>query len=87
MVIITYFGRKVLTAVGKVNLLYLYPITFWEFLIDELVPLTEAFHLHLIDILRHYYFVGGMPETVKHFADTGNGLETRVIADSGSLIH
>ena len=54
--------------------------------IDELVPLTEAFHLHLIDILRRYYF-GGMPEAVKHFADTGNGLETRLIADSGSLIH
>jgi predicted AAA+ superfamily ATPase len=39
--------------------------------------LTEAFHIHLIDLLRRYYFVGGMPEAVKHFAETGNGWETR----------
>ncbi len=81
--------------VGKVNLLYLYPMTFLEFLdamgesryrkllenIDALVPITEAFHLHLIDILSRYYFVGGMPEAVKHFVETGNGLETRVIQE------
>ena len=81
--------------VGKVNLLYLYPMTYMEFLdavgesryrkllenIETIVPLNEAFHLYLIDILRSYYFVGGMPGAVKHFADTGNGLETRVIQE------
>jgi hypothetical protein len=64
--------------VGKVNFLYLYPMTFLEFLdamgesryrkllenIDAPVPIAEAFHLHLIDMLRCYYFVGGMPEAV-----------------------
>ena len=77
--------------VGKVNFLHLYPMTFMEFLtameesryrklledVDAFVPLTEAFHIHLIDLLRRYYFVGGMPEAVKHFAETGNGWETR----------
>jgi predicted AAA+ superfamily ATPase len=77
--------------VGKVNFLHLYPMTFMEFLtameesryrklledVDAFVPLTEAFHLHLIDLLSCYYFVGGMPEAVKHFTETGNGWKTR----------
>jgi len=49
--------------------------------VDRLVPISEAFHSHLIDLLRCYYFVGGMPESVKHFAETGNGRETRVIQE------
>ncbi len=81
--------------VGKVNFLHLYPMTFLEFLdamgesryrillenIEAVVPLAEAFHSHLIDLLRCYYFVGGMPEAVKHFAETGNGHETREIQE------
>jgi predicted AAA+ superfamily ATPase len=79
--------------VGKVNFLQLYPMTLLEFLtamgesryrellesVDTFVPLTEAFHLHLIDLLRRYYFVGGMPEAVKHFAEGGKALEIREI--------
>ncbi|MCG7851541.1 MAG: DUF4143 domain-containing protein [Methanosarcinaceae archaeon] len=81
--------------VGKVNFLHLYPMTFLEFLnamgesryrklienVDALVPLSEGFHSHLIDLLRRYYFVGGMPEAVKHFAETGSGRETREIQE------
>ena len=79
--------------VGKVNFLHLYPMTFLEFLdgmgesryrqlienLCEPVPLTEAFHAHLIDMLRRYYFTGGMPEAVMHFSTTGNAPETRAI--------
>ena len=79
--------------VGKVNFLYLYPMNFLEFLdamdesryrklienIDRPVPITEAFHSHLIDLLGCYYFVGGMPETVRHFSETGKGHEIREI--------
>ncbi len=79
--------------VGKVNFLQLYPMTFLEFLtamgesryrallesIDTFVPLTGAFHLHLIDLLRRYYFVGGMPEAVKHFTEGGKASEIREI--------
>ena len=81
--------------VGKVNFLHLYPMTFLEFLdamgesryrkmietIDRLVPINDAFHSTLIDLLKRYYFVGGMPEPVKHFAETGNGRETREIQE------
>ncbi|MDY6857642.1 MAG: ATP-binding protein [Thermodesulfobacteriota bacterium] len=81
--------------VGKVNFLQLYPLTLLEFLdavgesryrkllkeADLTNPLTESFHSHLIDMLRNYYFVGGMPEAVNHFAETGNGLEIREIQD------
>ena len=49
--------------------------------VEEPVPLAEAFHSHLIDLLRHYYFVGGMPEPVKHFATAGNGHEVREIQE------
>ena len=81
--------------VGKVNFLNLCPMTFLEFLdameesryrqvlkdVDSLIPLAEAFHSHLIDMLHRYYFVGGMPEAVKTFAETGNARETREIQE------
>ncbi|MDZ7695941.1 MAG: ATP-binding protein [Deltaproteobacteria bacterium] len=79
--------------VGKVNFLQLYPMSFLEFLdamgesryrdliehIEKAEPLTDAFHAHLIDMLRRYYFVGGMPEAVRRFAETGDGVEIREI--------
>jgi len=79
--------------VGKVNFLYLYPMTFLEFLDAmgeeryrqllesnaRLYPVADAFHTHLTDLLRRYYFVGGMPEAVKHYADQGNIQEIREI--------
>lgn len=81
--------------VGKVNFLHLYPMSFMEFLdgmgesryrkfledIVEPVPISTAFHDHLIDLLRQYYFVGGMPEAVNHFAETINGREVREIQE------
>ena len=81
--------------VGKVNFFHLYPLTFPEFLdamgetryrklleaVDKPVPLAEAFHSHLIDLLRRYYFVGGMPEAVKNYTAAGNGREAREIQE------
>ncbi len=81
--------------VGKVNFLTLFPMTFLEFLdgvgesryrrlIEEQTrpePLPDAFHASLIDLLRQYYFTGGMPEAVKHFAETGDALEIREIQE------
>ena len=49
--------------------------------IDEPFPLADAFHSDLIDLLRRYYFVGGMPEAVKHFTKAGNGREAREIQE------
>lgn len=72
--------------VGKVNFLHLYPMTFLEFLdavghnglrklIEETTdfePYPEPFHHELLELLRTYYFVGGMPEAVRYFADAND---------------
>jgi uncharacterized protein len=79
--------------VGKVNLLSLYPLSFFEFLdaVDksklrqmlegatEFVPLDEPFHQELIELLRTYYFVGGMPEAVAHYLQHRDLQEVREI--------
>ena len=79
--------------VGKVNFLDLDPLSFVEFVeamgrpryaallanLEELEPLPQAVHLDLIDLLRKYLFVGGMPEAVSHFAETGHAADTRDI--------
>jgi len=66
--------------VGKVDFLNLYPLSFKEFLMatgkEKYVNLmnsgdyemVSAFKQDLIDSLKHYYFVGGMPEAVMSFA-------------------
>lgn len=66
--------------VGKVEFLDLYPLNFTEFLIatgkEPFVELLQkgdfamatSFKTKYIDALKHYYFVGGMPEVVFHFS-------------------
>ncbi len=75
--------------VGKVNLLDLYPMSFGEFLdamkrsrlrqtIDNIVslePFADVLHDQLVDQLRLYYVIGGMPEAVKAYSD-GESLTT-----------
>jgi len=68
--------------VGKVNTLKMYPMTFEEFLgglhkeqMLELLrscdwPLIDAVSVQLIELLRQYYFVGGMPRPVVIYRDT-----------------
>ena len=72
--------------VGKVNFLDLYPMTFMEFLsaagqsgLREMIDTTEVFmpyalpfHAELMACLRNYFFIGGMPEAVKHFMGSGD---------------
>lgn len=65
--------------VGKVDRIYLYPMTFTEFLeatgnerFAELIDrrdwqMLSAFQSNLADLLRQYYFIGGMPEAVDTF--------------------
>ena len=78
--------------VGKVSFLELHPMSFLEFLhamgraryvtlLDETSkePLPDAIHTDLVDLLRRYYFTGGMPEAVRHFAETGDLQATREI--------
>ncbi|MGN1255999.1 MAG: ATP-binding protein [Bacteroidaceae bacterium] len=71
--------------VGKVDELYLYPMSFGEFLradgkegMEELLRLQDrnlvnSISSEYVDSLRQYYYVGGMPAAVKAFVE-GKGL-------------
>lgn len=75
--------------VGKVDFLKLYPLSYKEFLMaagnERFVSLLEncdfqmitAFKQSFIDSLKHYYFVGGMPEAVLHFSENHDFNEVR----------
>ena len=77
--------------VGKVDFLKLYPLSFQEFLMAtdnarfaELLDkqdfqMIASFKQTYIDALKHYYFVGGMPEAVQNFADNKDFNEVREI--------
>lgn len=83
--------KKQSFPVGKVQLMTLYPMSFTEFLIamkeDSLADFIRRqdwsninlFAPKLQDLLRKYYFVGGMPEAVLSFSETGNWQEVREI--------
>lgn len=77
--------------VGKVDELDVLPMSFGEFLLakgeaeayrllenhvfDTILPLHEKF----VDLLRQYYYVGGMPEAVLNYVETGALQEVRRI--------
>lgn len=76
---------------GKVDVLKLYPLSFKEFLMAtgherfaELLTqqdfaMITAFKLTYIECLKHYYFVGGMPEAVLRFSENKDFSEVRNI--------
>lgn len=80
--------------VGKVDEINLYPMNFEEFLLAkgelELEKLLserefgvlDTLHERLINLLRQYFFVGGMPEAVKEYVETGALNEVRHIQKS-----
>lgn len=77
--------------VGKVDMLYMYPMDFEEFLLamgkEQLVELLRnnswaaltPLRCMLTELLRQYYFVGGMPEAVKTYVERGDIWEVRSI--------
>ena len=82
--------------VGKVDFMDLYPLNFVEFLratgnegladvaIDTSSDksLTIPFHDKLMDLLKIYYVVGGMPEAILSYLEEGNLLKVRQVQDS-----
>lgn len=72
--------------VGKVNRMQMYPMSFKEFLmavghekyidlfsawtVDRVIP--DLYEVPMKKLLREYYYVGGMPEAVKEFVETGD---------------
>ena len=77
--------------VGKVQTMKLYPMDFEEFLMakgeqqllrimhDHDFDLLTALHEKCKDLLRQYYYVGGMPEVVKSYIDNGQLKPVRAI--------
>ncbi len=81
--------------VGKVNRMQLYPMSFKEFLmavgedkylelfkewpVDREIP--ELYTIPLERLLKNYFVVGGMPEAVKEFAESGDYAEVEKIQD------
>lgn len=77
--------------VGKVDMLYMFPMDFEEFLLamgkEQLVELLRSnswaaltpLRGMLTELLRQYYFVGGMPEAVKAYVERGDIWEVRSI--------
>lgn len=69
--------------VGKVDEIRVYPMNFEEFLlakgdveiykavVSKDYDTTNIIHEKLVDLLRQYYYVGGMPEVVQKYIDTG----------------
>ncbi len=80
--------------VGKVDFLNLFPMSFEEFLInanenvlvkalqEQQWNIIAAFHEKLIQYLRIYYFVGGMPEAVQTYFQTKNFEQVRTIQNN-----
>lgn len=77
--------------VGKVDFLKLYPLSFSEFLMatgnerfaellkNQDYEMITSFKQTYIDALKHYYFIGGMPEAVQSFAESKDFNEVRAI--------
>ena len=78
--------------VGKVEHLYVHPMTFYEYLratdsalADILgasdLTLIDAFAERFIDSLKTYYYIGGMPEAVAAYARSGDFAESRRVQE------
>lgn len=79
--------------VGKVNLLDLHPLSYREFLhatgnggLCDIIDsgdalMIDSLALKFTQLLRQYYYVGGMPEAVAAFTDTGALSDAREVQE------
>ena len=86
-------NSKFLFPVGKINQITIYPMTFDEFLMngnqmlyeavrnayEEKKPLDAGVHELAMEQVYKYLLVGGMPEAVDTYIESGNLLESREI--------
>lgn len=82
-------------GVGRIHSMYMFPMTFDEFLLangeqllmelrnqaDASNPLDESIHMQLIDHLRTYMLIGGMPESVAKWVETHDYLQCQEVQD------
>lgn len=90
----TGIHKKASFPVGKVDILELKPMSFYEFLLacneagmaqllkEGKLEDAEIFASRLTDFLKYYYFVGGMPECVETFVKTRDLNEVRKIQNN-----
>ena len=79
---------EISVPVGRVQYLHLHPMTFYEYLLAmgkepmadySLTPpkrVAPSIQKMFLSELRNYFFVGGMPECVKTWRDSGSMVET-----------
>ena len=82
--------------VGKVNFLPVYPLNFFEFLValgheklqeflvnySSFDPIPEPIHYKLIELLKQYFIIGGMPEAIATYLETENYSEVRDVQEA-----
>jgi uncharacterized protein len=75
---------KVGVPVGRISMLYMYPLSFLEYLVaighsliaKEIlehcsgIPMEEVIHTKILDLLGEYLSIGGMPEAVGRWVQT-----------------
>ena len=78
---------KISIPVGRLQYLYLHPMTFYEYLLalgkepiaENVINfdknLNESLQKAILSELKNYFFIGGMPEVVKVYRDTGSLIE------------
>ncbi|MDR3338270.1 MAG: AAA family ATPase [Treponema sp.] len=78
-------------GVGRLHSVYMYPFSFYEFLgalgeedsaeacrkAAPENPLPEPVHKQLLDRLKVFFLIGGMPESVAHYVQTGDLLRSQ----------
>lgn len=78
--------------VGKVNFIELTPLTFYEFLtamnedklrqmlesMDEVQAIAKPLHSKLVEVLKKYFIIGGMPEAINTYNTTHSFADVRV---------
>ncbi|MBW2369052.1 MAG: ATP-binding protein [Deltaproteobacteria bacterium] len=81
------FG-EISIPVGLVQYLHLHPMTFYEYLlaigrepmadysIKPPADISQSIQQMILKELRNYFFIGGMPESVKTWRDSGSMIET-----------
>lgn len=82
--------------VGRIEFMYMYPLDFYEFLYankqEQLVECLKTFnvvegipesgHIRLLEMLRLYFFIGGMPEAVAEYCETQDLISIQRIQES-----
>jgi len=88
--------ERISFPVGRVEFMYMYPLTFGEFLSNlglerldaerpalfETTAVEDLVHDRLLEKMREFFVVGGMPEAVRAYVESGSLKDVRDVHDS-----